>query len=325
MFLLSQRTRERGIKVVLTGEGADELFLGYDLFREVAVREFCQRQPTSTLRPRLFDRLYPYLGERTRGGEFWRRFFLVAGAAGDPLFSHQPRIRVATGVKRFLADDVVRDLATYDARAALGAALPPEFNGWTSLARAAHLEMVTLLEPYLLASQGDRMALAHGVEARYPFLDPRLFAFACSLPDRMKLRGLDEKRILRDWARNRIPSAVVERRKQPYRAPDVPSFFGPQAPPYVRDVLEGRRLRDAGLFDAARVGALIRRCEAGKAIGFGENQAFVGVLSTQLWYDAFMRDDVVPGPLPLDQADVHLVEGPECCAADSPRSRDNRE
>jgi asparagine synthase (glutamine-hydrolysing) len=308
LFALSQLTRDRGIKVVLTGEGSDELFLGYDLFKEVVVREFCLRQPSSRVRPRLFDRLYPYQGGRSRGGDFWRRFFLVAGGADDPLFSHQPRMRLAAGVKQLFSADARRAIAGYDAQAELRAALPADFARWTPLARAAHLEIVTLLEPYLLASQGDRMALAHGVEARYPFLDPRLYEFATSLPDRLKLRGLSEKRLLRDWARRRIPPAVAERPKQPYRAPDLPPFFGPLAPPYVREALAPDRLRDAGLFDPDRVAGLVRRCESGRATGVGESQALVGVLSTQLWHDTFIANATRPAPLPLARADVRLRE-----------------
>jgi len=72
---------------VLTGREVTELFLGYDLFKETVVRRFCLRQPDSTVRPRLFDRLYPYLAHDARGGELWRRFFLEAGSPEDALFS----------------------------------------------------------------------------------------------------------------------------------------------------------------------------------------------------------------------------------------------
>src|SRR6185503_8732738 len=106
MYLLARRVREQGIKVVLTGEGSDELFLGYDLFKETVVRRFCLRQPRSTIRPRLFDRLYPYMGHGARGGEMWRRFFLEAGPADDPLFSHAPRIAATTRIKEFYAPEV---------------------------------------------------------------------------------------------------------------------------------------------------------------------------------------------------------------------------
>src|SRR5690606_37412409 len=98
LYLLAKLARENGITVVLTGEGSDEVFLGYDIFREAAVRRFCLRQPGSRLRPLLFDRLYPWL-QQGGGGELWRRFSLDAGPADDPLFSHLPRFRLASFIR----------------------------------------------------------------------------------------------------------------------------------------------------------------------------------------------------------------------------------
>ena len=301
MFLLSRVTREGGIKVVLTGEGSDELFLGYDLFKETAVREFCLRQPTSQTRPRLFDRLYPYLGG---GGEFWRRFFLQAGPVDDPLFSHLPRIRLTSRIKDFYAPEMRQALAGWDAEAALRDTLPAAFRSWSPLNRAAYLEMVTLLEPYLLSSQGDRMALAHGVEGRFPFLDHRLFEFAAALPTRSKLQGMREKQILRRWAAGIVPPEVRERSKQPYRAPDTPAFFSADRPEYVDALLQPASVRDSGVFDPAAVSGLMRRCEAGLATGAREGQALIAVLSTQLWHHEFLEARRSLTPLPLDGADV---------------------
>src|SRR5436189_1886093 len=290
LYLLSRLTREHGIKVVLTGEGSDEVFLGYDLFKETAVRLFCLRQPGSRVRPRLLDRLYPYLNARGRRGAFWHRFFLEAGPPDDPLFSHLPRFRLTAHVKQFYSADVRAALAGTDSLEELRAGLPAEFPGWSALNRAAYLEMVTLLSPYLLSSQGDRMSLAHGVEGRFPFLDHRLFEFAARLPTRSKLRGLREKDILRRWARDVVPPAVVERPKQPYRAPDIPAFFTPEMVWYARELLDEPALARTGLFDARSVAGLVRRCRevGGDTVGFRENQAFVAILSTQLWYHQFM-------------------------------------
>ncbi len=289
LFLLARLTREHGIKVVLTGEGADELFLGYDLFKETAVRLFCLRQPGSRVRPRLFDRLYPYLGGRNRGGEFWRRFFLEAGPADDPLFSHLPRFRLTAQIKQFYSEDVQAALAGTDPLDELRASLPAAFPAWSPLNRAAYLEMVTLLSPYLLSSQGDRVSLAHAVEGRYPFLDHRLFELAARLPTRSKLRGLREKDILRRWARDVVPPAVLERPKQPYRAPEIPAFFTPEPIAYAAELLDQTSLTRAGLFDARSVAGLLRRCRAGTATGLRENQALVAILSTQLWHHQFMQ------------------------------------
>jgi asparagine synthase (glutamine-hydrolysing) len=313
LFLLSRLTRERDIKVVLTGEGADELFLGYDLFKEVVVRRFCLRQPGSTWRPRLFDRLYPYLappsGSAGRGGDLWRRFFLEAGSPDDPLFSHLPRFHLTARTKDFYAPGFRDALSGLDPLAQLRDSLPPGFARWSPLHRAAYLEVTTLLSPYLLSSQGDRMAMAHGVEGRFPFLDHRLFAFAAGLPEGSKLRTtrLREKDILRRWAapdapgKGLVPERVRARAKQPYRAPDIPAFFGPGHQSYVDEVLAPEALRASDLFEPAAVAGLVRRCRTGQATGARENQALVGILSAQLWHRAFIAGKpptaaVLPAP-----------------------------
>jgi asparagine synthase (glutamine-hydrolysing) len=288
LFLLSRLTRDTGIKVVLTGEGADELFFGYDLFKETVVRLFCLRRPHSSWRPRLFDRLYPYLGPAGRGGEFWRRFFLDAGSPDDPLFSHQPRFLLTARIKEFYNTETREALRETDALDELRQVLPPDFARWSPLHRAAYLEMITLLEPYLLSSQGDRMALAHSVEGRFPFLDHRLFELAAALPERHKLCGLKEKAILKRWARAVVPPAVRQRAKQPYRAPDAPAFFGLGAREYVEERLSPAALRDVGMFEPRAVAALVARCRSGAARSARENQALIALLSTQLWYDHFI-------------------------------------
>jgi asparagine synthase (glutamine-hydrolysing) len=307
LYLLAQLTREAGIKTVLTGEGSDEVFLGYDLFKETKVRLFCLRQPQSRARPALFDRLYPYLGER-RGGEFWRRFFLTAGMPDDPLFSHLPRFGLTARIKEFYAPETRAALRDFAALAELRASLPAGFGRWDPLHRAAYLEVTTLLSSYLLSSQGDRVAMAHAVEGRFPFLDHRLFEFAAALPPGSKLRGLREKEILKRWARSVVPREVADRHKQPYRAPDVPAFFGAERPDYVADLLAPDAIRRVGLFEPAAVAGLVRRCEAGRATGFAESQALVAILSTQLWHETFFRNPVSPAADSLRHPDV-VLEG----------------
>jgi asparagine synthase (glutamine-hydrolysing) len=296
LYLLSQLVRERGIKVVLTGEGADETFLGYDLFKETAVRLFCLRRPSSRVRPQLLDRLYPYLAH-ARGGELWRRAFLDAGAPDDPLFSHLPRYHLTSRIKSFYSAEARAALDGTDSMGELRDSLPESFHGWSALNKAAYLEMTTLLASYLLSSQGDRMAMAHGVEGRFPFLDHRLFEFSASLPTGSKLRGLREKEILRRWARPLVPAAVRERHKQPYRAPDAPAFFGARQPEYVEELLSEESIRRTALFDPAAVSILVRRARAGRVTGYAENQALVAILSTELWYREFFgpslaREDI---------------------------------
>jgi asparagine synthase (glutamine-hydrolysing) len=291
LYLLARATREQGITVVATGEGADELYWGYDLFKETAVRELHVRDPARA--EALLDGLYPYLDvPAERRGPAWRRFFFEAGSPQDPLFSHQPRI-AATGIARaFYRPEVARELSGDGdgggPLARLRAELPAAFARWSTLERAAYLELTTLLAPNLLAAQGDRVAMAHGVEGRFPFLDHRVFAHSVALaPERKLGPGLREKAELRTLAERLLPAEVAARTKQPYRAPEVAPFFGEAAPGWVRERLEARALDDVGVFDPARVAGLLRRCRAGKAGGFREGMALVGILSTQVWHERF--------------------------------------
>jgi asparagine synthase (glutamine-hydrolysing) len=286
MYHLARMTRERGITVVLTGEGADELFLGYDLFKEVLVRRFCLRQPESRLRPRLLEKLYGYLGAPS--GDFWRQFFLEAGSPEDPLFSHRPRFAVSGALRDFYTPDFRAAAEREDPLEELRSSLPARFGSWSPMNRAAWLEIQTLLSGYLLAAQGDRMSLAHGVEARYPFLDHRLFEFAAKLPETSKLRGLRDKRLVRAWARKTLPAAAAERPKQPYRAPDADVFFGPAAPEWVQDAVSPAAITQAGVFAPHAVDGLVRRGRAGRILGTREGQAVVGILSTQLWHGSLV-------------------------------------
>jgi len=152
------------------------------------------------------------------------------------------------------------------------------------------------------------MGMAFGVEGRFPFLDHRLYEFAARLPVRSKLRGLEEKSILRRWAKRVVPPAVLARHKQPYRAPDATSFFGPAAPAWVEELLAPAAVQDAGYFAPPAVSGLVKRCRAGQAAGVRENQTLVAVLSTQLWHQAFLEARRPVAPLALDSADV-LLEG----------------
>ena len=295
LFLLAQEVRRRGITVVITGEGADELFWGYDLFKEVAIRELHDREPERALA--LLDGLYPYLGAGgARRGPAWRRFLLETGARGDLLRSHLTRVEATAAVKAFYCDEVAAELAGGGSLERLRAEVPESFGRWSALERAAWLEVTTLLSPYLLAAQGDRVAMAHGVEGRFPFLDHRVFELAASLPAERKLDGTRDKVALRELASGLLPAAVAARPKQPYRAPEVAPFFGPGAPEWVDELLSPDGLAEAGIFDAQRTAGLLRRCRAGRVAGIRESMALVGILSTGLWHRAFIGGQAEPYP-----------------------------
>ena len=287
LYLLAQSTREQGITVVATGEGADELYWGYDLFKEAKLRAFCARDPDAAWRASLFDRLYPYFASTGgRRGETWRRFFLDAGPASDPLFSHQTRIAATSGVKSLYSGDTRAALEGVDPLERLRDDLPEEFGRMSVLERAAYLELTTLLGNHLLAAQADRVGMAHGIEGRFPFLDHRVFEHSVASPPRDKMVGLREKLAVRRVAAGVVPPIVAQRPKQPYRAPEAAAFFADE-PEWVTERLSSEAVRAVGIYDERAVAGLVRRCRAGRATGFRENMALMGVLSTQVWHEHF--------------------------------------
>jgi len=293
LFLLARAVRAAGIKVVLSGEGADEVLAGGDLFREAKVRAFVARQPGSRSRPLLFDRLDPWLAREPReAGELARRFFSCDADPEAPLFSHLPRFQAAAGLARLFSPGVRAALVGTDVIADLTASLPPAFASFGPLARAQYLEIRTLLSGYLLAAQGDRASFAHGVEARFPFLDGGVLAAAARMPEGHKLHVLDAKYVLKRLAARLVPRAIVERPRPPSRAPDAQSFVGPGAPDYVADLLGATALREAGLFDPDGVARLVAMCRGGLRdgpLGDADSLAFVGVLSAQLLWHQLCR------------------------------------
>jgi len=298
LFMLSKLARQHGCKVVITGEGADEVLGGYDIFKEAKIRRFWATQPQSKWRPLLLNRLYPYLADMQRQPQAYLKAFFGTGldAVSDPLFSHLPRFGVTQRAKRFFSDDMRQAVKGYDALADMRASLPAEFVKWHPLSQAQYLESVHLLPGYILSSQGDRVSMANAVEGRFPFLDHRVVEFAARIPPRMKLKGLREKHILRRAVANYLPHDISTRPKQPYRAPESECFFGPGAPEYVEELLSPQAIAKTGYFDPKAVSKLVAKCQAGGQIGIGDNMALVGILSTQL-LDYWFVSGTTPAPV----------------------------
>ena len=295
LFLLSQRVNQDGLKVVMTGEGADEVLLGYDLFREVLIRRFWGRRPSSTWRGQLFRRLYHYLPQfrnpryASMVVDFYQPFL---DDRDDPHFAMAVRWANGKALDAYLSRDVLACAEDRNPVAELERWLPAGYDQADDIGKAQSVEVATLLGNYLLSSQGDRMSMAHSVEGRYPFLDDRFLAFAARLPRRLKLRGLRDKFILRQSFAGIVPDEVRLRPKVAYQAPEMKSFFANDgSADYVQSLLSPDRLRAAGLFDPERVGHLVDkgRANAGLRLGMRDNMAFMLVLSTMLLDDMFVR------------------------------------
>lgn len=292
MFILARLVRESSFKVVMTGEGADEMLGGYDIFKEAKIRRFWGRQPHSRWRPLLLKKLYPYMANlQNQPEEYLKAFFRVRPEdLPDPLFSHLPRWDMTVMLKTFYAAEWRERVISYDPRSELRSALPESFGRWDGFSRSQFLEAKYLLPGYILSSQGDRMAMAHGVEGRYPFLDYRVMEFGAKLPSALKMKGLNEKYLLKKSMAGLIPESVQKRPKQPYRAPDGKCFVGPGAPDYAAELLSESRIKEDGIFNPVAVRKLAEKFKDGRAVGVKDNMALVGILSTQIVADQFLRN-----------------------------------
>jgi asparagine synthase (glutamine-hydrolysing) len=282
LFLLSRLVQDHGLKVVLTGEGADEILAGYNIFKEMKVRRFWARDPDSQMRPLLLRRLYPYIPTLGGAAAFQNAFFRQGLTdTGSPYYSHAIRWSNTARIQRFLVDGGGSEAEVERP------ALPDGFATWSPLAQAQYLEMTVFLPQYLLCSQGDRPAMAHSIEGRFPFLDHRVVEFCCRLPSGLKLRGLEEKWLLKQLGRKLVPSEIWQRPKQPYRAPIQRAFFHEGAPDYVAELLSERGLRETGLFNPAAVAHLVRKAESSPRLSEVDSMALVGILSTQMLHHSF--------------------------------------
>jgi len=157
------------------------------------------------------------------------------------------------------------------------------------------------------------MAMAHAVEGRFPFLDHRLIEFCSKLPANLKLRGLNEKYLLKQAVQDWIPAEIRRRPKRPYRAPIHRSLFSGSTPEYVRDLLSPRQVGAFGLFKPEAVSQLVCKIETGRRLSETDDMALVGILSSQLIHTQFISDFQTSPPLGAND-DVKV-----CCGRETVR------
>ena len=293
---LAQTVHDDGIKVVLTGEGADEILGGYDIFKETKIRQFWARQPNSKSRPALLSKLYPYMeGNLSSSQGYLEKFFSIGlDNPQQPFFSHLPRWNTTRACQQFFSEDFKQTLQHYNPVDKLEQSLPAAFNDWHWLNRAQYIEAHTLLSGYLLPSQSDRMLMSASVEGRYPFLDHKLIEFCNKLHPKLKIKGLNEKWLLKAVMQGKIPESIRNRSKQPYRAPDSASFFNLSSNlnqhPIVEAMMNPEKIKDYGYFCPTKVNFLLKKLARGATGNQRDNMAFVGILSTQIWHKHFIED-----------------------------------
>ncbi len=290
LFMLSGLVKQKGYKVVLTGEGADELFGGYDIFKEDKIRRFWAREPDSACRPILLNRLYPHAPvDTSRAGRMLAAFYRKNLLPTDVFaYSHLPTWNNTRALQGFFTRSFMEELEGYDPVDELKACVPGEFHLWHPLHQAQFLEARILLSEYLLSSQGERMTMGHSVEGRYPFLDPGVARLATMIPPSYKLKGLREKYILRKAFAELLPAEFAERPKRPYLAPNKESFLEEPGVSRIHEYLDPNGIKSCGVFDGIKVERLLKKCSRGGGLGFRDNAAFLGILSTQIIWEEFV-------------------------------------
>jgi asparagine synthase (glutamine-hydrolysing) len=282
---LAARIEQNHTRAVLSGEGADELFCGYDLFKVAYIRDAWSKEPDSTAWP---ERLSEVMQHQRDLGRAVERAFYEQGLdrRGDPLFSHLNRWSASYKMTRYLSP-ALRELTTLEGvYEGVRRQLPAEYHGWSAVEQAQYLEVTYFLASALLASQCDRAYMAHSIEARYPFLDEDLADFALTLPQDAKLNGRNEKVVLKQAVAAEVPREITERVKQPYTAPEGNVFRSAPGKDLLNAYLTPSAIEKHGIFDAKRVDWLVNKLGRSPT-SFHDDLAILWMLSTQVLADRY--------------------------------------
>jgi len=295
MFLLSKKVREQNIKVVITGEGADEIMIGYDIFKEAQIRRFWAKYPNSRIRPLLLKKLYPYIPQIQNMNARTLKFVFgyKLEDVNNPFYAHLLRWNNGNIMCKYFNRDIQSQVQNYNPVEEFLHMLPEEYFSWDTLSQAQWVETKLLMSNYLLSSQGDRMGMGNSIEGRYPFLDYRLLEYSAKLPPHFKMKGLTEKYLLKKMMKSKLPESVVRRNKQAYRAPILDAFFSKKQPDYVTDLLSEEKLKEFGIFDPGMVKSLIDKFNT-TIYSESDTMAITAILSTQIIQATFVNKRYKP-------------------------------
>ncbi len=234
---LSAAAHHAGLKFMLSGEGADELFGGYVGYK------FDQRRVASaSAKPgRLLTE------QEQRSARLWGNPALLYGRREDELAAAKRAIYSPAAAERLAGHDYGDDLG-------LDRSL---LKGRNILHQRSYLDFKLRLPDHLLGDHGDRMAMAHSVEVRYPFLDRQVIECARRMPPELKLKGYEEKYAVKRVAESRVPDRIIRREKFAFQANASPDLLRLDVA-WLNDLLSAERIRREGYFAAAEVDRLRR-------------------------------------------------------------------
>jgi len=285
LYFVSQLASKH-VKVVLTGEGSDELLAGYGKYSRALVNwraAAAYRAVPHALRGWIASSLVPQLPDRL--ARYAKRSFLAVPRTPEAMFFDN---FASIGLRRQsqLLSPPMAAAATPERAYGPSRTYFDRPNGHsTVLDRLLYADLKTYLVELLMKQ--DQMSMAASIESRVPFLDHHLVEFAAALPPRMKLRGFTTKWILRDAVRTILPESILTRKKMGFPVPFALWMKGPWQS-VARDVLLDRRTRERGIIEPGAVEQLITSHAAGGQEG---GDAIWSLLNLELWYRTFIDGD----------------------------------
>ena len=262
-YALSRAVRDAGYKVVLTGEGSDEILAGYPHFRRDMLLYDSDGQDPAAIRT--------LLEQLERSNPVSRGLLLPDGEAAPldglrRVLGFAPTwMEAAAGrmqkMQGLWSDEFRAEFADREAYHGLLSSLDVrgQLLGRAPVNQALYLWAKTLLPGYILTVLGDRMEMAHSVEGRVPFLDHEVVELLCTMPVGQKIRGMTEKFVLREAARPVLTDTVYRRQKHPFLSPPATLNPNDRLHEMVQDALRGSAARQVPFFDQARIVRLLDR------------------------------------------------------------------
>ncbi len=273
-YMMFEEIKKQGFKVSLSGEGADEIFLGYSHFLLDA-----------NLDATGFENMK---GMHLPHGEILSETFLTSVFSKVPSFL---KAKLSMGAK-------IHPLLSKDFRQGYQSAVvsqlkPMAITGETDVMKAASLWTKTCFANYILNTLSDRLEMHHSLEGRVPFLDKDLVALGLSIPESQKINKLGTKHILRESFKTILPSDIYKKPKHPFVSPSLMTWSeNPMVFSYVSDIMKSQLFKEMGIFDRKSVASLLDNLQSGKVEKQGYDNVLMLMLSVFFLYKNLLKGTV---------------------------------
>jgi asparagine synthase (glutamine-hydrolysing) len=282
-YMVSKLAAEN-VTVVLSGDGGDELFAGYDRY----LVERSERKYSAIPWP--VRKAAGLAGKIMREGMKGRRFLRHLELNGADRYLDSTMLFREYDKSSLFHSDAYRQIQDHDV-----------YNGWRSILRNADRHWLSSLQyldiksylPNDILMKVDRMSMAHSIEAREPLLDHRLVEFAATIPPELKMKGATTKYIFKRAMEGILPDGILYRRKQGFAVP-LSRWFRGRLGPFVRDLLLSEKSVQRGIFQKSYIERLIELNDRGRSMDL----PLWTLITFELWCRRFIDESPIGRPLP---------------------------